>query len=169
MQRRRYRYSNCGQFRTMTFSPSSPMAQQSVRSRYCSNSRRGGSNPGTKLMVVICEQPIEIENTQHKIHIIMRHYSASTSNLPVMSRCCRFEHLVTKSNSVLLLIGLYCTCRWVSSGQRREMSCSPLSLMRQPLLSMTRSTSAQVPFRVCPQSRRKMALSALSPMMCSPM
>lgn len=49
----RYKYTSCGQALTIAFSPKSSMAAQSVRSKYCKSSRRGGS----LLMLVIREQP----------------------------------------------------------------------------------------------------------------
>lgn len=86
-----------------------------------------------------------------------------------MSRCWRFVHFVTKSNRAwFVTVTLFCTCRWVISGHRRDSSWRPLSVSRQPSFSSTRSTPGHAPFRVWPQSRLRMVLMARSPLLFSP-
>lgn len=90
-------------------------------------------------------------------------------NIPDTSRCWIFTHFVSNWYSawfvILKLTGIW---RCVSCGHRRDSNSKPLSVIRQPSLSITRSISGQDTFLVWLLNRRTIALSALSPFICSP-
>lgn len=99
----------------------------------------------------------------------MHLYIRKSLFLPVISKCCRLLHRVTKSNSAWFVIDeLLCICKWVSPGHLRVSNWSPLSDTLLPSLSITRSTVGHNPFLVCPHNRRKIVRIALSPHLFSP-